>query len=208
MTVRKRVIRQVMGQFHRPHGLGGRLAGWVMGHRSSNRQRNLWVVSLLGVKPTDRVLEIGFGPGIAIRELSRVATGGQIYGTDHSEVMVGIATKRNAGAVRSGQVHLQCGSVENLPKLDEPLDKILAVNSMGLWSDPPQRLKELRAMLRPGGQIAIASQPRCPGATSETSVRAAQEIEAVLTEAGFAQTRVQTMPLDPPVVCVIAVNNP
>lgn len=207
MTIRQRVIRQLVGQFGRPRGLPGRLAGWVMAHRSSNRRRNLWAVSLLGVQPADRVLEIGFGPGIAIRELSRLATGGQVYGVDHSPVMVRMAAKRNAAAVRSGRVHLRAGSVENLPSLGEPLDKILAVNSMGFWPDPPGRLKELRGRLRPGGQIAIASQPRCPGATSQTCARAAQEIEAVLTGAGFSRIRVETLPLDPPVVCVLGVNN-
>jgi SAM-dependent methyltransferase len=205
-AVRKRVLRKVLGQFHRPHGLGGHLAGWVMAHRPSNRRRNQWVVSLLDVQPTDRVLEIGCGPGIAIRELSRLATHGHIYGIDHSEVMVRMATRRNAAAVRSGRVQVRPGSVENLPGLGELLDMVLAVNSMGFWPDPPQRLKELRGRLRPGGQIAIASQPRCPGATSETSGRAAQEIESVLTDAGFTRTRVETLPLDPPVVCVIGVN--
>lgn len=207
MTLRRRLTRQIIGQFHRPHGMGGHLAGWVMGHRSSNRRRNLWVVSLLDVKPTDRVLEIGFGPGIAIQELTRLATNGQVYGIDHSEVMVNIATKRNAAAVRSGQIRLRPGSVENLPALADPLDQILAVNSMGFWKEPTERLKELRALLRPGGKIAIASQPRCPGATSETSARAAQQIGTVLAEAGFSQIRVETLPLDPPAVCVLAEND-
>jgi SAM-dependent methyltransferase len=201
--VRKPVIKQVIGQFHHPHGLGGHLAGWVMGHRSSNRQRNLWVVSLLNVQPTDRVLEIGFGPGIAIEELSRLATRGQVYGIDHSDVMVSMATRRNAAAIRAGRVHLRSGSVQNLPELEDPLDKVLAVNSMGFWPDPLQRVEELRVMLRAGGELAIASQPRCPGATSETSTRAAQEIQSVLMDAGFTKIRVETLSLDPPVVCAL-----
>lgn len=206
MTVRQQVIRQLVAQFGRPHGLGGHVVGWVMAHRSSNRRRNRWVVSLLDVQPTDRVLEIGFGPGIAIEELSRLATRGRVHGIDRSEVMLRQARTRNAAAVRAGRVDLWCGSVENLSRLGSPLDKIMAVNSMGFWPDPPARLTELRKRLRPGGEIAIASQPRCPGATRETSERAAREIEAVLTEAGFIQIRVETLPLDPPVVCVIGVN--
>lgn len=99
------------------------------------------------------------------------------------------------------------GSVENVPPLGDPLDKILAVNSMGFWPDPPGRLKELLRMLRPGGEIAIASQPRCPGATIETSARAAREIEAVLAKAGITRTSVETLPIDPPVVCVIGTHD-
>jgi SAM-dependent methyltransferase len=198
------VLRRVVRQFMRPHGLGGRIAGWVMAHRPSNRRRNRWVVSLLDVRPSDRVLEIGFGPGIAIEELSRLAVRGHVVGVDHSEVMARQARRRNASAVRSGLVDLRVGSVETLPDLDGRFDKILAVNSMGFWQEPVARLGALRERLRPAGKLAIASQPRCPGATSETSARAANEIEEALRNAGFSSTQVETLKLDPPVVCVIA----
>ena len=191
-------------QFHRPSGMGGRLAGWVMAHRSSNRRRNRWVVSLLDVRPADRVLEVGFGPGIAIAELSRRATAGVVYGVDHSDVMVRQATRRNAAAVRARRVRLVQAPSDRLPAFDEPFDAVMAVNTLGMWPEPARRLAELRALLKPGGRIAIASQPRCPGATAETSARAAQEITDQLREAGFARTRVETLPLKPPVVCVLA----
>ncbi len=189
MGIKQRVITAVVRQFGHPRGIGGRLAGWVMAHRSSNRRRNRWVVCLLDVQPTDRVLEIGFGPGLAIAELSRRATRGTVYGIDHSEVMLQYATKRNAVAVRAKHIELLQASVEQLPPFDEPLDAILAVNSLGFWSEPAQRLVELR---------------RCPGATKETSAQAAREIENLLHKAGFSQTRVETLDLKPPVVCVLA----
>jgi SAM-dependent methyltransferase len=204
VALKQRVVRALVRQFGHPHGIGGRLAGWVMAHRSSNRQRNRWVVSLLDVRPTDRVLEIGFGPGLAIAELSRRATGGTVYGIDHSEVMLQRATKRNAAAIRAKHVELVRASVEQPPHFEEPLDAILAVNSLGFWPEPTQRLAELRTLLRPGGRIAIAAQPRCPGATEETSAKAAREIETLLREAGFSQIHVETLDLDPPVVCVLA----
>ena len=198
------MVRAIVGQFHRPHGVGGHLAGWVMAHRSSNRERNRWVVSLLAVRPTDRVLEIGFGPGLAIDALSRLATSGMVYGIDHSAAMVRRASRRNRVAIRSGRVDLRLGSADRLPDLDGPLDVVLAVNSMGFWPDPVACLVGLRRRLRAGGRIAIASQPRCPGATSETSRQAAREIEEALTAAGFGRARVETLPLAPPVVCVLA----
>jgi SAM-dependent methyltransferase len=204
-SVRDRVIRRVVGQFRRPHGLGGHVAGWVMAHRASNRRRNDWVVSLLDVQATDRVLEIGFGPGVAVAALSRLASDGTVLGVDHSEVMVRRARRRNAAAVRAGRVDLRVGSVEALPDLGGPVDKILAVNSMVFWPDPAARLRELRGRLCPGGAIAIAWQPRGPGATSETSARAGREIEAALRAAGFSRTRVERLDLDPPVVCVLGV---
>jgi ubiquinone/menaquinone biosynthesis C-methylase UbiE len=200
-------MRRVVGQFMRPHGLGGHVAGWVMAHRSSNRRRNSWVVSLLDVQPTDRVLEIGFGPGIAVRELAARACSGSVLGIDHSAVMLHQARRRNAASVRSGRVDLRLGSVTSLPDFREPVDKVMAVNSMGFWTDPVARLQELRNRLRPGGVIALASQPRCPGATKETSEHAAREIEAALIKAGFHHSHVEMLQLDPPVVCVLAVTS-
>jgi SAM-dependent methyltransferase len=203
MDRKQKLAMAIRSQFMRPRRFAGWLVGWEMALRSSNRKRNVWAVGLLGVEPTDRVLEIGFGPGIAIRELSRRATHGLVCGVDHSEVMVRQATKRNREAVRAGRVDLRCGSAEHLPAFEEPFDKILAVNNMGMWREPDERLKELYSLIRPGGRIAIVSQPRCPGATAETTVAAGREIGTRLTGAGFTCIRSDTLALKPPVVCVI-----
>ena len=194
----------VIGQAHRPRGAAGRVTAWEMAHRPSNRQRNCWVVSLLDVRPADRVLEIGFGPGVAIAELAR-AGAGHVYGIDHSDVMLRQASRRNAAAIRAGRVSLIRASVDQLPPaLDGPFDAILAVNSLGFWPAPGKRLAELRQRLAPGGRIAIVSQPRCPGATAATSRTAATEIENLLREAGFTLLGTESLPLDPPAVCVLA----
>jgi SAM-dependent methyltransferase len=171
--------------------------------RPSNRKRNTWAVALLDVQSTDLVLEIGFGPGVAIGELAQRAARGQVVGIDHSEVMRAHAARRNAAAVRAGRVSLMVASVEDLPEFDGPFDKILAVNNMGMWPEPALRLKELAGLLRGGGLIAIVSQPRCPGATAETTAARAGQIVDALERAGFVATRVETLDLKPPAACTI-----
>ena len=159
----------IVSQFMRPHGFWGRAAGWEMALRTSNRRRNVWAVDLLDVGTEDRVLEIGFGPGIAVRELSRRATHGYVCGIDHSEEMLRQATRRNSDAVKQGRVELRAASVERLPAFAEPFDRILAVNNMGMWRDPDERLKEFHSIMADHGRIAIVSQPRCPGANADTT---------------------------------------
>jgi len=194
----------VIGQAHHPRGAAGRVAAWEMAHRPSNRQRSRWVVALLDVRPASRVLEIGFGPGVAIAALVR-AGAGHVYGIDHSGVMLQQASRRNAAAIRAGRVTLVRASVDQIPPaLDGPFDAILAINTLAFWPAPPERLAELRQRLVPGGRLAIASQPRCPGATADTSRSAAREIENLLREAGFTHLSTQTLPLSPPVACVLA----
>ena len=204
MDRKQKLATAIRSQFVRPRSFAGWLVRWEMALRSSNRKRNGWVVELLGVEPTDRVLEIGFGPGIAIRELSHRARHGLVCGIDHSEVMLRQARRRNRAAVRAGRVDLRCASVEHLAAFGEPFDKVLAVNNMGMWREPEERLKELRGLMRPGGRIAIVSQPRCPGATAQTTVTAGREIAARLTGAGFIRIRSEMLGREPPVVCVIA----
>ena len=105
-------------------------------------------------------------------------------GIDHSELMLRRAKRRNADGLRRGVVDLRLGSVDELPAFDEPFDKILAVNATMFWREPVARLEELRRLLRPGGLIAVAHQPRGPGATDQTSAAKVARSQWPLSERG------------------------
>jgi SAM-dependent methyltransferase len=212
MDIKRSVLGRVMqwwaphgglAQFHQPTGAVGHVAGWIMGRRSSNVARNRWAVQLLDVQPTDRVIELGCGPGVAIAALATRATRGLVVGIDHSQVMIRQARRRNRAAIRAGRVRLIHTPVESLSISDGPFNAALAVNTVGMWPDPIARLRELARLLRPGGRIALVSQPRCPGATAATSAAAASELAGLLTEAGFQHLRTEMLDLDPPAACVL-----
>jgi SAM-dependent methyltransferase len=192
-----------LAQFHHPTGALGHVAGWVMGRRSSNVARNRWAVRLLDVQPTDRVIELGCGPGVAVAALATRATRGMVVGVDHSQVMIRQARRRNRAAIRAGRVRLIHSPVERLSISDGSFDAMLAVNTVGMWPDPTARLRELARLLRPGGRIALVSQPRCPGATAATAAAGAKELAGLLTAAGFGQLRTEMLDLEPPVACVL-----
>ena len=98
-----RVRRGLVAQAHNPTGPVGHVEGWIFGHRSSNVRRNRWAVELIEVKPSDRVIELGRGPGVAVAALASRATQGLVVGVDHSAVMIGQARRRNAHA-KEGRV--------------------------------------------------------------------------------------------------------
>jgi SAM-dependent methyltransferase len=204
MSVKQRVVRRVVRQFQCPTGPAGHVAGWVMGCRTSNVERNRWAVDLLDICPTDRVIELGCGPGVAIAALAGRATNGLVVGVDHSEVMVRQARQRNASAIQAGRVRLIHAPVEELMVPNGPFDAALAVNTVGFWPEPAARLCDIRERLCPGGRIALLSQPRCPGATAATSAKAGDELAGLLSEAAFEVSRIETLCLDPPAVCVLA----
>jgi len=198
-TLKQRVYRQ----FGKPTGFWGGLAGRIMAHRSSNVVRNRWTVELLELEPDDCVLEIGFGPGIALEAIAHTVTAGRIFGLDHSEVMLAQASKRNAAALQDNRLSLAIGSVEEDAQLPDEIDKILAVNVVQFWRQPVETLSRLRAALRPGGQIALTYQPRQSGATDEDAHDKGRQLVANLEEAGFASIRLEVRALKPAAVCAI-----
>ena len=204
MSLIERLDAIIRPHFVRPRGWVGRLAGWEMATRPSNRKRNRWAVELLDVQPDDQVLEIGFGPGVAVGDIARRATDGLVFGVDHSEVMVRQATARNRAAVREGRVELRRASVLELRTFNLVFDKVLVVNNFGMWPDPESRLMDLLDVVRPGGRVAIVSQPRGAGANAAATERAGLETAERLEEAGFVNLRRETLALRPPVVCVLA----
>lgn len=204
--VRQAIRTFMRAQFGRPTGIWGTIVGTIMANAPSNQERIRWTIAQLDLRPNDRVLEIGFGPGFAVKEASKVVAEGFIAGVDHSEVMVRQAKKRNAVAVSNGKADLRLGSVSSLPAYGEPFDKVFTINSIHFWTDPTARLKELRDLLRPGGLIAVTLQPRSRGSTNETTDAIGRELVMNLEYAGFKNVRLKLKPANPaPIACVLGI---
>ena len=93
--------RMLMRMFGRPKGILGRLDGIIMAR--TNQPCAAWVIDRLGIQPHDRVLEVGFGPGVGIELLASSVSGGCIAGVDPSDEMVEQARARNVNAIESGR---------------------------------------------------------------------------------------------------------
>lgn len=142
----------------KPTGLVGRIFGYLMD--IYNREDNHWTVSLLDIGSTSKVLEIGFGTGLAIASSAKIATHGHIYGIDHSETMLEAAQKRNQKTVQSGRVSLQLGDVMALPFEDNYFDIVYSINCIYFWQPPNQGLAEIYRVLKPEGTVAITARNR------------------------------------------------
>ena len=194
----------IVRQFGRPSGLVGRLAGLVMRLRPSNRERSRRTFALLDVQPADQVLEIGFGPGLAVARAAELAPHGRVVGIDHSELMLRQARRRNASALAAGRVELRLGSAERLPDFGVRFDKVLAVNVHIFWPDPVVVLRGIRGAMRPGGTLALTLQPRGRGVTTADARAAGDRMGRALRDAGFELVRVELLDMAPvAAVCVL-----
>ena len=193
----------VVKQFGKPTGMLGALAGLIMSRRQSNRQRNDWALGLLDIRPADRVLELGFGPGLGIRGAAERAPLGEVFGVDHSAVMLKQASKRNAAEIAAGRVKLHLASVDAFPDFPAGFDKIFGVNVHTFWNDAAAVIAELLELLRPGGTLALTFQPRNPGATDADTAQAADKLTDLFARCGFEQVRAEVLELTPSAVCVL-----
>jgi ubiquinone/menaquinone biosynthesis C-methylase UbiE len=175
MSVARSIL---MRMFCRPQGLLGKVGGVIMARMNS--ECAAWVIDLLHIQPNDKVLEVGFGPGVGIQLAAELAATGYVAGVDPSEEMVDSATKRNATTTRT--VDVRRGSAESLPFEDNVFDKAFAINSMQVWPDAIAGLREIRRVLKGGARIAL-------GFTPYSGQRKTGLIET-LTAAGFTDPKV------------------
>jgi ubiquinone/menaquinone biosynthesis C-methylase UbiE len=152
MQIMQSLLRRMFGQ---PRGFLGKLGGVIMAR--ANDACGVWVTELLNVASNETVLEVGFGPGTAIRRLSAMAA--HVAGVDASREMVAQAKARNAIAVKNGRVELLHGTVDDLPFAGDTFHKAMAINSMQIWPDAIVGLREMRRVLKSGGTIALGFTP-------------------------------------------------
>jgi len=146
-------------QFVHPQGWRGWVVGQLMALK--NRERSLWVLSLLDVRPNDRVLEIGFGSGVDIRRIAQRVPVGFVAGIDHSEMMLRQATQRNRDGIRAGRVELQQGDAAHLPYAAGSFDIIFAINFAQFWNPLLEAIAEIHRVLKP----VVALRSLCSRAT-------------------------------------------
>jgi arsenite methyltransferase len=139
------------------------------------------VVGELGLKPGDRVADLGAGGGYFTFRLARaVLPAGVVYAVDTDPDMRSAMAAR-AARDGSGNV-VPVEAVPDDPALPDPVDLAFIVNAFHHLPDRRTYLAQLASFLRPGGRVAIVeSRPagfhRLIGhATAPEAIRA--ELEA------------------------------
>jgi arsenite methyltransferase len=113
------------------------------------------VLQALGLRPGERVLDVGSGPGFLAADMA-VAVGdlGRVRGIDISEGMIAISQRR---CVNLTQVEFQVGTATRLPSPESGFDVAVSTQVYEYLSDIdlPRALSELYRVLRPGGRALI-----------------------------------------------------
>jgi len=181
-------------QSSRPTGMLGWIIRSIMSRETA--ALNATVLDALELRPTDRILEVGFGHGRTIERAAAIVTDGFVAGIDVSETMVRMATRRCRSYIEQGRVRLEVGDSSCLPFPANQFDKAYAVHTIYFWEDAVAHLREIHRVLKPGGTLAIGLRPKATTSGADDfpdSVYTFYEtgrVRELLAESGFANLRV------------------
>ena len=120
--------------------------GWDE-HSHVNPDQVLSLLGRVGIKKSDRVLDLGCGTGVLAPFLLSL-TDGDIVGLDVSSGMIEQAKRKYQGRVKF--IHGDFYSYE-----DEPYDVILCFDAYPHFIDPIGYAKKAASLLKDGGRVAI-----------------------------------------------------
>jgi SAM-dependent methyltransferase len=121
--------------------------------------RIVWAVETLNIKPSDHLLEIGCGRGIAASLICERLGRGRLTAIDRSKTMIAAARKQNRAHLDSGKVRFEVVALADAELGRQAFSKILAINVNLFWMDPSKELAVIRKLLRPNGALYLVYEP-------------------------------------------------
>ncbi len=110
-------------------------------------------VAALGLRPGDRVLDVGVGNGNAAIEAARA--GATVTGIDLTPAQIERARERCAR--EAVEVDLRVGDAQSLDVADSSFDAVISVMGMMFAPDHVRATAEMARACRPGGRVAITT---------------------------------------------------
>jgi ubiquinone/menaquinone biosynthesis C-methylase UbiE len=152
------------------------------------------VADMAGVSPTDRVLDIGCGPGTAARHAA--GRGADVIGLDPSPPMLRMARLLSTGRSLPGAVAWRQSTAEHMDVPDDSITVCWSLASVHHWQDLGAGLDEVERVLAGGGRFLALEKLSPPEATGLSShgwtTAQADRFASMLTDRGYRDVDVST----------------
>ena len=142
-----------------------------------------FVCELAQLTPSDKVVDVGCGPGAELRVAARRCA--RVVGVDPSPTMLRFCRAFNV-IRRADNVTVRPGSAENLPLEDESASAVWAVRSVHHWNDRRAGLTEALRVLVPSGRLLVVEQIVEAGKTGGMTGDEIAQLVGDVETAGFA----------------------
>jgi ubiquinone/menaquinone biosynthesis C-methylase UbiE len=109
--------------------------------------------SLLPLKPGDRVLDVGCGPGVLVPFiLERITETGILYELDFADKMI----ETNQSLHGGDNIRFILADAENVPLVDASCDVVICFSCFPHFHDKEKVMKTLSRLLKPRGIFAVS----------------------------------------------------
>lgn len=135
-----------------------RFAAWLQNLVAKRREESgLYreVAAQLPRLDSGRLLDIGTGSGLMLKEVHDIMPEVELFGLDMSAAAIRVARRNLAGM----EVDLRVGSIEHAPYDDGFFDLAMCQSSMSYWQNPVACFDEIHRVLKPGG-CAVLFEPQ------------------------------------------------
>jgi len=160
-----------------------------------------WAIEYVAIAPSDRLLEIGCGPGVAAALACKKLGTGTYVGVDRSGVAIARATGRNLSNIESGKARFLRAWFADADLGGARFDKVFAIRVNFFWQGGQRELPVIQAALKPKGRLTIVYEPPRMGMIPGT----ARKVRANLEREGFSITEVLTEISQSELLCIHAV---
>jgi ubiquinone/menaquinone biosynthesis C-methylase UbiE len=180
----------IANQFKNPTGLFGRFTSNLM--IKNNHHNYQTMIKELDVRPGEKILEIGYGPGVGLNMLATECADCKIYGLDFSPLMYKRARKYNKAFLDKGTMVLEQGDFLKQDFIEKDFDKIFCLNVIYFWDELHTPFVKAFSLLKQGGLFCfyMASKESLVKMKAPDAVfnkYAIEEVESRLKSAGFTQ---------------------
>ncbi len=115
-----------------------------------------WTREALALRPAEKILDIGVGPGFLAAEMAReVGRSGWIAGIDISEHVLAMARERCSKPGDGATLDFQLADATKLPFPDASFDAVVSAQVYEFVADVDVALGEARRVLRRGGRLLV-----------------------------------------------------
>lgn len=180
-------------QFRKPSGLLGRFISNIMSKGTKPAYNTL--IADMNIQSGEKLLEIGYGPGVGMREIFTRANPGMYIGIDYSELMFEKASKLNKYLIESGKVGLILGDFLTTDIGHSEFDRVFCSNVVYFWKDLVVPFSKVKSLLKDGGKFHFFMESKedldCQKFTDDTvfNKHSIEKAMADLKLAGFSDVR-------------------
>jgi len=151
-----RLFNSLVEQSIKPKGFVGNIMLKIM----NNQHKSIFDLGIKNIVIFEncKLLDLGFGGGMALKMLSKKYKDIKFYGIDFSKEALEISSKNNRKDIKNGKMELFLADIGEMPFCDNFFDIITAFQTHFHWQDIENKFKEIYRVLNINGQFIIVAE--------------------------------------------------